>query len=139
MTNLLGEAVLLGVLASAAGVVLGAAVAKGLNTLVTALGFSLPTTNLQISSHTVVVSMIVGVVVTVASALVPARRATKVLPIEALRDSAPGTKSPARLRAVTGVLLTAGGAAAIVAGLHGSRTNPVLFGVPAPLLGGVQV
>src|SRR3954462_12886383 len=99
MNNLLGEAVLLGALASAAGVVLGAAVAKGLNTLVTALGFSLPTTNLQINSHTVVASMIVGVVVTVASAIVPARRATKVLPVEALRDSAPGAKAPAKVRA----------------------------------------
>src|SRR3954469_4071916 len=139
MTNLLGEAVLLGALASAAGVVLGAAVAKGLNTLVTALGFSLPTTNLQINTKTVVVSMIVGVVVTVMSALVPARRATKVLPVEALRDSAPGAKAPARLRAVSGVLLTAGGAAAIVAGLHSGRTNSVLFGMLAALVGVITV
>src|SRR3954463_6301096 len=139
MTNLLAEAVLLGVLASAAGVVVGAAVAKGLSALVKALGFSLPTTNLQINSHTIVVSMIVGVVVTVASALVPARRATKVLPIEALRDSAPGAKAPARLRAVSGFLLTAGGTAAIVSGLHGGRTNSVLFGMLATLVGVITV
>src|SRR3954470_23479141 len=140
MTNLISEAVLLGTLASAAGVVLGAAVAKGLNTLVTALGFSLPTTSLQINTRSIVVSMIVGVVVTVMSALVPARRATKVLPVEALRDSAPGAKSPARLRAVTGVLLTAGGAAAIVGGLRGdSQTNQVLFGMVATLVGVITV
>src|SRR3954467_9369036 len=140
MTNLLSEAVLLGVLASAAGVGLGAAVAKGLNTLVTALGFSLPTTTLQIHAHTVVVSMIVGVVVTLASALVPARRATKVLPVEALRDAAPGAKAPARLRAVAGVLLTTGGAAAMVAGLNSDDgTNAVLFGMLATLVGVITV
>jgi len=140
MTNLLTEAVLLGVLASAAGVVLGAAVAKGLNTLVTALGFSLPTTNLQINTRSVVVSMIVGVTVTVLSALVPARRATKVLPVEALRDSPPATKRTARLRAVIGIVLTAGGTAAIVGGLRGdSDTNQVLFGMVAALIGVITV
>src|SRR3954454_17046235 len=140
MTSLLVEAGLLGVIASAVGIAVGAGVAKGLNALVTALGFSLPTTNLQINTRSVVVSMIVGVTVTVLSALVPARRATKVLPVEALRDSPPATKRTARLRAVIGIVLTAGGTAAIVGGLRGdSDTNQVLFGMVAALIGVITV
>jgi putative ABC transport system permease protein len=136
LTGLLVEAGLLGVVASAAGVVLGAGVAKILNALVRALGFSLPTTSLQIHARTILVSMIVGTAVTVAAALVPARRATKVLPVEALREATPGTPNPAKFRALAGSVLTVGGVTAIVAGLHtGDQTNVVLLGMVATVLG----
>src|SRR3954471_19310051 len=89
LTNLLAEAALLGVAASALGIAVGIGVAKGLNALVGALGFTLPTASMQINSRTIWACMIVGTAVTIAAALVPARRATKVLPIEALRDATP--------------------------------------------------
>ena len=140
MTNLLTEAALLGVVASAIGIAIGAGVAKGLRALVVALGFSLPTTSLQIQPRTIWVSMIVGIVVTVAAALVPARRATKVLPVEALRESAPGATSPARLRGAIGVVLTAGGIAAVVNGTSGDGgTNGVMLGMLATLVGVITV
>ena len=136
MTSLLVEAGLLGVIASAVGIAVGAGVAKGLNALVSALGFSLPTTSLQVNSRTILVSMIVGTTVTVAAALIPARRATKVLPVEALREATPGATRPARLRAVIGAVLTIGGIAAIAGGLHGAhRANLVLLGMAATVVG----
>ena len=58
------------------------------------VGFSLPSTSLQVEPSTIWVSLLVGTVVTVVSALVPARRATKVLPVEALRESTPGAEKP---------------------------------------------
>jgi len=119
LRNLLGEAALLGFGASAIGVVLGAGVATGLTALIHALGFSLPSTSLQVLPRTVVVSLVVGTVVTVVAALVPARRATKVLPVEALRDAAPGAAAPSRLRAAVGGVLAVGGAAALATGLTG--------------------
>ena len=67
-----------------------------------AVGFSLPTTSIQLEPRTIGVSLFVGTVVTVVAALVPARRATKVLPVEALRDSTPGAEKPSRRRAVIG-------------------------------------
>ncbi len=76
------------------GVGLGLAVAKGLKTLMDVVGFSLPSTSLQVEPRTVIVSMLVGTIVTVVAAVVPARRATKVLPIEALRESTPGGEKP---------------------------------------------
>ena len=57
-----------------------------------AVGFSLPSTATQLEPRTIVVSLLVGTVVTVVASLVPARRATKVLPVEALREATPGSR-----------------------------------------------
>ncbi len=134
--SLLVEATVLGLGASAVGVALGAGVAKGLNALMAAIGFSLPSTSLQVAPRTIWLSLVVGTVVTVVAALVPARRATKVLPIEALRDATPGAKRPSRLRAAIGVLLTGGGVAAILNGLYGGGGGQlVLLGIVGSLVG----
>ena len=134
--SLLLEAGLLGISASAVGVVLGAGVAKGLNALMSVLGFSLPSTSLQIAPRTIWLSLLVGTVVTVVAAMVPARRATKVLPVEALRDATPGAKRPSRLRAAIGTVLTAGGVFAILQGLYGGGGGSlVLLGIVGTLFG----
>ena len=125
LRSLLLEALVIGFLASALGVGLGVAVAKGLNVLMDAVGFSLPSTSLQLEPRTVVVSMLVGIVVTVVAALVPARRATKVLPIEALRDATPGSEKVSKRRAVIGLALLAAGTAGILATLYAD--SPMLF------------
>ncbi len=104
LKNLLGEALLLGVGASAVGVALGIGVAKGLNALMAFLGFTLPTTSTQIEPRTIWVSILVGTLVTLVAALVPARRATKVLPVEALREATPGSRPPSKKRLVIGAL-----------------------------------
>ncbi|MGZ4609591.1 MAG: ABC transporter permease [Actinomycetes bacterium] len=136
MRNLLAEAALLGAAASVVGIALGVGVARGLNVLMSALGFSLPSTSMQIQGRTIWVSLLVGTLVTVLAALVPARRATKVLPVEALQDATPGAKSPSKLRAAFGVLLTGGGVAAILTGLYGGAGgNIVLLGILATLVG----
>jgi putative ABC transport system permease protein len=101
-----------------------------------ALGFSLPSTSLQIAPRTIWLSLLVGTLVTVVAAMVPARRATKVLPVEALRDATPGAKRPSRLRAAIGTVLTAGGAFAILQGLYGGAGGTmVLLGIAATLFG----
>ena len=77
-------------------------VAKGLKGLMDAVGLALPFTSLQVEPARSGSRSLVGTGVTVVAALVPARRATKVLPIEALRESTPGAEKPSRRRAVVG-------------------------------------
>ena len=128
MRSLMLEAVLLGVAASAIGVALGMGVAKGLTMLMDAVGFSLPSTSLQLETRTILVSLLVGTLVTVVAALVPARRATKVLPVEALRESTPGAEKPSKRRAFIGLAIIGAGAAGILSALYGGADMKI-FGV----------
>ena len=118
MNSLLIEALLLGLAGSAIGLGLGLAVAKGLKALMDTVGLALPFTSLQVNPSTIWVSMLVGTVVTVVAGLVPARRATKVLPIEALRESTPGADKLSKKRAFIGLGLVAAGAAGLVSALY---------------------
>jgi putative ABC transport system permease protein len=134
--GLLLEAVVLGLAASAIGLGLGIAVAKGLKALMDAIGLALPFTALQIPATAVWASLIVGTGVTVVAALVPARRATKVLPIEALRESSPGAEKPSVRRAIVGLALLGAGAAGMLAGLYGDAGfTPFAVGLVAALVG----
>jgi putative ABC transport system permease protein len=136
MRSLLIEAVVLGAAASAIGIALGLGVAKGLNVLMDVVGFSLPSTSLQLEPRTIVVSMLVGTLVTVTAALVPARRATKVLPIEALRDATPGGEQVSKRRAVIGLALLTTGTACVLASLYGGAASMVFaVGLVAALCG----
>src|SRR5205823_4092707 len=82
------EALVIGVLASVTGLFLGLALAKGLNSLLVSFGIDLPQTGLVFKTRTVVVSLVVGVGITLVAALRPALRATRVPPIAAVREGA---------------------------------------------------
>jgi putative ABC transport system permease protein len=130
------EAALLGLGASAVGIVLGAGVAQGLHLLMDALGLRLPSTALVIAPRTIVVSLVVGTVVTVVAAMVPARRATKVLPVEALRESTPGAEKPSKRRAFIGLAILGAGTAAILSALYGGADMRIFgAGLLAALVG----
>ncbi|MGN6169344.1 MAG: ABC transporter permease, partial [Solirubrobacteraceae bacterium] len=80
------EALVIGLLASVTGLFLGLALAKGLNSLLVSFGIDLPQTGLVFKTRTVVVSLVVGVGITLLAALRPALRATRVPPIAAVRE-----------------------------------------------------
>ncbi|MGV2918093.1 ABC transporter permease [Streptomyces alfalfae] len=109
--SVLTEAVLLGVVGSVLGVGAGIGLAVGLMKLMSGVGMELSTGDLTVNWTTPVVGMVLGVVVTVLAAYLPARRAGKVSPMAALRDA--GTPADGRastLRAVIGLVLTGAGA-----------------------------
>ena len=82
------ESFALGLAASVVGLGLGVALAKGLSSLLDALGLSLPQTALVFAPRTAVVALLVGTIVTVLAGLAPALRATRVAPIAAVREGA---------------------------------------------------
>jgi putative ABC transport system permease protein len=103
------EAVVMGLVSSALGLAAGVGVAAGLRALLSAFGLDVPSTTLQVLPRTVVVAVLVGVVVTVVASLAPARQATKVAPIAALRAVDAPARALSRWRVASGAALTVAG------------------------------
>jgi putative ABC transport system permease protein len=115
--SVLIEATLVGAVASAAGIVSGIGIARVLKMLLDAAGIDLPSGDLVIRSSMVTSSMLVGVGVTVVSAVFPARRAGKVPPVAAMRSVAIDRTSSSKRRMVAGLIVTAAGVGALFGGL----------------------
>ncbi|MDM4718813.1 FtsX-like permease family protein [Micromonospora sp. WMMA1363] len=108
------ESAVVGLAASAAGVLLGVGLAGGLNRLMSWLDAPVPG-RLTVTASTVLAGLLVGAAVTVGAALMPAWRGTRVAPVEALTDAAvrPGRRA-GRLRLAAGAVVLAAGIAALV-------------------------
>jgi putative ABC transport system permease protein len=132
LATIILEAAVIGLLASALGIAGGLAFVQLINATFTALGFDPPQQGLVIEPPTIIVPLIVGLVATLVSATVPAIRATRVTPLEALRED---PKPPsARLRRGRTAVATTMVVLAVLAlgwGLFGTSS----FGSALPLLG----
>ena len=114
------EALVVGILASLAGLFLGLGLARLLFELFDAVGFTLPNSGLIFETRTIVVSLLVGILVTVIASLRPAVRATRVPPIAAVREGATLPESRfAPFRTAGSIALAALGFAALAYGLFG--------------------
>ncbi|MFG2042440.1 FtsX-like permease family protein [Dactylosporangium sp. NPDC048998] len=125
LASVLGEAVLVGVAASAAGIGLGVAAAAGLRSLASRFGVALPGGGLVLLPRTVLVAAVIGVLVTLVAATAPARRAARVAPVEAMRQSSAPVVA-GRARTIAGSLVTVAGAAALAAVLAGAGSFALL-------------
>jgi len=124
MRSVVTEGLTIGVLGSVVGLALGLAVAGGLRALFKAIGVELPSNGNVIATRTIVVSLVVGTLVTVLSSLAPALRATRVPPVEALREGAvPPGRGPSRRVTIAGAALFAIGVALMCVGLFGSLSS----------------
>jgi putative ABC transport system permease protein len=88
LTTVIVEAFAIGLVASLIGLGLGVLLALGLKALFASFGAELPEVGLVFATRTVVVSLLIGTLVTVAAGLAPAVRATRVPPIAAVREGA---------------------------------------------------
>jgi putative ABC transport system permease protein len=80
------EALTIGIIASVIGLFAGLGLAIGLNKLFEALELDLPTADTVFATRTIVVSLLVGTIITLVAGLFPAVRATRVPPIAAVRE-----------------------------------------------------
>ena len=134
-TSVLVEALLVGLFSSVVGFFLGIGVAKGLNAMMAALGIDLPSGAMVIAPRTVIASLVVGVGVTCAAALLPARKAARVAPVEAMRESGPAEDRSLRRRGLVGGALTLAGVGLLALGLSHGTLKLVGLGAAASFLG----
>jgi putative ABC transport system permease protein len=115
--SVLVEATAVGAAACAIGLVLGVGMSFGLRRLLGQVGLDIPSGPTVVSAATILTSVVVGVVVTLVSALAPALRAGRVRPIAALRDVAIDRSHLSTARVLAGLTVTGGGVIAGAAGI----------------------
>ena len=111
------EALLVGTVASVIGIGTGLLTAMGLRGLLNAGGFGLPADALVLEPATIIAALVVGIGVTLAASVIPARSAARVSPIAALRDGLQTTGRSRRLRLAIGAVMTGVGAVLVLIGL----------------------
>lgn len=136
-----GEGLVVGVVASMIGIGVGVLLGIGLQRLIVALGVSIPLGDTVVQARTIVLGALVGVGVTLVSVLGPARRATGVPPVAAIAaiDATPGRRTLGR--PVFGTVPLVAGAWIAVTALVGTadpvdeRVRTVAFGALLVFLG----
>jgi len=114
---IVAEALVVGVVASVAGLFLGVGIAALLLRVVEGVGFDVPDGAVVVTSRTVAVAIGVGVLVTVVAALWPALRASRDAPLEAMSDTARPPGRTTAWRVLVGVVLTFAAVPVIITGL----------------------
>ncbi|HWW08625.1 MAG TPA: FtsX-like permease family protein [Candidatus Acidoferrales bacterium] len=131
----LSEALLTGIVASAIGVVAGLFLAHGLYSLVSSVGNGLPNADLVLQPSTVIIGMVLGTVITLVASILPARKASRVSPVAAIRDASDAAQPLGRGRIIAGVTVSLLGVIGIALGLFaGTSVAFQLLGLGALLL-----
>jgi putative ABC transport system permease protein len=132
LRSVIFEGLLLGVLGSVLGLLLGILLAPALDALFKAFGADLPDSGTVLETRTIVVSLLVGTVITVLAGMVPALRATRVPPLAAMRE---GVGSEPRVLARKDALLRFALAVALAVGLGALLGGGVLVVFVVLLIG----
>ena len=136
LASVLLEATVVGAIAAVLGLFGGLLLAKGVTAGLGAAGAGLPSTKLVVQPDTIVLSLAIGVAITVLASLFPAIRATRVPPLAALRDVAIDRSNLSKVRIGFGLVAILGGAVNLSAAWRAAGDTKVLPQVGA---GGVLV
>jgi putative ABC transport system permease protein len=131
LRSVIGEALVIGVSASIIGLAFGFAFARFVTWLFDAAGFGIPVAGARLEPTSVLSGTIVGVLITLVAALLPARRATKVPPIAAMREGVTFPRSRgARFTPYVAALFVVGGLALVLRSVFGAgSTTTTLLGL----------
>ena len=125
--SVLIEAAAVGLIAALIGLAAGVAVAAGLKALLSAIGLGLPGGGLVLNARTVILSLLLGIGVTLVAAISPARKAAKVPPVAAMQEATVGsTGYGSKQRVIVGIAILVLGVAALFTGLFGHPPNAFL-------------
>ncbi len=122
--SVLFEAVVLGFAGSTIGLGLGVLLAMGIRALFATFGLDLSGQSLIFAARTPLAAYVVGILVTVFAAYVPARRSARIAPVAALRDDVAMPESALHWRLGLGAAMIVGGGAAMLAGLYADVPRP---------------
>ncbi|MFE9257060.1 ABC transporter permease [Streptomyces sp. NPDC006879] len=130
--SVLLEAMVVGVISSAIGLLAGIGLAVGLRSLMGSLGAKIPAGPLVIAPTTIVTAIVIGVLVTMLAAWLPARRTAKISPVAAMGAAhAPATAKSLVLRNSIGAVLTLLGLGGVLAGAVIGSDGRMLIGAGA--------
>lgn len=121
--SVLFEAGMIGLIGSVLGIGGGIGLAFGLYAVLDALDVGLPSGSLALLPRTVIVALVLGTAVTLLSAYGPARRASRIPPVAAMREELATTHTSLRRRTAAGLIVTALGVLAAVGGTATSSTG----------------
>jgi len=115
LKGILIEAGVIGLVSGGIGLALGVGLAAGIRSLLELIGVEMPTTSPAVEPRTVVAALAVGLLVTMVAAIAPAWAATRVAPMEALRNAVPASGAVSRGRRLAGWIVTGAGLAGLAA------------------------
>ena len=132
--SVLGEAAVVGLIATGLGLAGGIGVSAALKAIFGARGGELPIDPLLMSGRTVGVAFAVGVGITMLAALSPALKARRITPVEALREDARLSSPIVARRPVVGGLALIVGLALLALGLAGDWPTLIPLALLAAIL-----
>lgn len=130
--SVLVEAFLMALVGATVGLLLGLGLSRLLAGLFRSFGLDIAGDVLTLTPFTIIAGYVVGILVTMVAAFVPARRAAKVAPVAAMRDDLTVQEKAMSLRLVLGTVALLVGVALAAAGLAGAPgTDAIWIGAGA--------
>jgi putative ABC transport system permease protein len=125
--SVIGEALVIGVLASIIGFVAGLGLSYVLNAVLSSAGFGGGESSLIVSPSAVVAAFAVGIGTTLLSSILPAVWATRIPPVAAMREGFKLSLGSVKVLGIIGTICAVIGGAAIAFALLGSADTAPMF------------